>query len=292
MEVWTEGRAMRTCEIGVLICLLSMLWSSPSHAIIVSLDQFTITQGSTTVLNDPFSGASPPPSGPNGANTYIVQGTFPAGSESGGLLQLNSANGVLTANAPETPRLFQGAENFSLLNNSAVLVETGLFNLTIPPGPGFSAYGIRFSDNFPNATPAHPGQLVQLFVEFNATSQQAEIAYILQDFVTHTITQLDSPVLLLLPSGGADQILLTLDEQNAGGSFFGSYQFYKGGSPVSGAGGGGIFADGLALPGFSTGAQEIRGQFFAAQGVPEPGTWLLVVVGMVGLSLARRLRKI
>jgi hypothetical protein len=86
---------------------------------------------------------------------------------------------------------------------------------------------------------------VQLFVEFNQTTQQADIAYILQDFVNNTITQLDSRIPLVLPSGGADQILLTLDELVAGGSFFASFEFFKNGSDT---GSGGTFAHGLALP--------------------------------------------
>jgi hypothetical protein len=101
----------RRYSIGLSVYLVAIFWSIPSHAITVAIDQFTITQGATSVLNDTFSDGVPPPSGPNGANTYIVQGTFPAGAESGDLLQLNSANGVLTANALETPRLTLVVEN-------------------------------------------------------------------------------------------------------------------------------------------------------------------------------------
>jgi len=274
---------MRRYTLAGMLTLAVIFRSVPSQAISVAIDQFTITQGATTIVNDTFSGAIPPPDGPNGANTYIVQGTIPSGAESGGLLQLDSANGALTANAPDTPRLTIVVENRALLNNSAVLTATGLFNLTIPTGPLFSAYGIRFSDNFPNATPAQPGQLVQLFVRFNQTTQQAEIAYILQDFVNHTIP-VDFSTPLVLPNGGADQILFTLDEQVAGGSFLAGYEFYKNGLDT---GFGGSF-NGLALPNFSDpNGPEVRGQFFVAEAVPEPGAWLLLGVGLLGLSAVR-----
>ena len=114
-----------------------LLAGKPSYAITVFVDEFTITRDGVTVLNDAFSDNVPPPSGPAGAATYFIsQGTIPAGSESGGLLALNTDNGSPSANAIESPRLSVVVTRLTSITGGAnqlgptnLLSETGLFNL-------------------------------------------------------------------------------------------------------------------------------------------------------------------
>ena len=214
-----------------------------------------------------------------------TSGTTLSTAESGGVLPLNSANGAFSANAIETPRLTLAVQvltnitgGASQLGNTNVLSETGLFNLTIPTGPLFSAYGIRFTDNVGPRNGS--GQLLQLFVRFNPNNNQAEVAYILQDFAANTIITFGTtPLSPLDPLD--DQIEFFLDETTAGGAFTGSFEYLKGG-----------LIDGsrftLGAGSLYNGVNYVRGQFFDDQAVPEPGTWLLMAAGLVGLVVARR----
>lgn len=245
---------MRRYNIGLIVSLIVIFWSAISYAITVSIDQFSITRDGNPFFTDTFNAAVGPPTGPTnippnynpaiyGASNdaplaYFVldnttvgtttSGTTLTAAESGGLLQLNSANGAFSANAIETPRLTLAVQvltsitgGTSQLGKTNVLSETGLFNLTIPTGPMFSAYGIRFTDNL--AARNGSGQLLQLFVRFNPNTNQAEVAYILQDFGANTITIIGTTA--LLPPSGADQIELFLSEDTVGGAFSGSFEY-------------------------------------------------------------------
>ena len=74
---------------ATVVALLSS--SAPSHAIVVGLDQFSITRSGAAFFTDNFSDGIPPPSAPSFASgaaaSYGVQGTIPSNAESGGLLR-------------------------------------------------------------------------------------------------------------------------------------------------------------------------------------------------------------
>lgn len=88
------------------LALLAMCASTGSHAIQVNIDQFSVVRNGATVFNDTFPDGAPPPSAPSFVSgapaSYSVFGTVPAGAESGGLLQLDSANGGATGYAFRT----------------------------------------------------------------------------------------------------------------------------------------------------------------------------------------------
>src|SRR2546423_10383075 len=86
-------------------CLIAGMAAVPAHAVVVGIDDFTVTRNGAIFFSDPFNDGLEPPSGPNGPATYNVQGTIPNTAEAGGLLQLDSANGDLAANADGAPRL-------------------------------------------------------------------------------------------------------------------------------------------------------------------------------------------
>lgn len=301
---------------------VTILWAVTSHAMEVSIDQFSITRDGNVFFTDTFNApGGGPPAGPSniapnynpaiygtGQNTplgYHVLDNTAVGSTSGttlstagtgNVLPLDTANGAAGVNAEGAVRheisvtLLTNVASVtasSALTSFKMLSETGLFDLTIPTGPLFSAYGIRFSDNLPNATPSHPdGQLLQLFVRFSDSTGQAEIAYILQDFGANTITTLGSTPLLPALPAGADQIQFTLSQNTAGGSFFGSYEFFDDGIGlgVHGLGSGNLFSD--------SNFQFVRGQFFVAQAIPEPEIYAMMMVGLGLLGWVGRRKKL
>jgi hypothetical protein len=271
------------------IALIAMCWSITSHAIIVNMISFRLpaTAAHSSAMVSvmachrrvlPISLQAPPRAMRSWHDSQQCR--------IWGLLQLNSANGALSANATEAPRLTLAATLLTSTTGGATqlgtgntLVETGLFSLTIPPGPLFSAYGIQFTD----AAGAGANQLVQLFVRFNEATGQPQIAYILQDFVANTITTLGTSPLNL--SLGADQILFTLSRPNVGdNNFFGSFSYLSGGSIV----GGGSFA----TPGvLFQGENFVRGRFFVAEAIPEPETYAMLLAGLGLLGFVARRRK-
>ena len=102
-----------------------------------------------------------------------------------GLLHLDLANGKAGTNIDEVSRLSTIVTLLSSATGGATqigvgntFVETGLFNLLVPPGPFFSGYGIRLTDN----GGAGPHQIVHILVEFNETDGLPEIVYTFGDF--------------------------------------------------------------------------------------------------------------
>jgi hypothetical protein len=282
------------------ITLFTAGWSITSHALVVNVGEFTINRNGALFFTDSFNDGNEPPSAPNFPNgnpaSYSVFGTIPNTAEAGGRLVLDTANGALTVNALGQGRLNvrptlitdTGNDPADLdlgLKSDDTLSISGIFGLTTPPGPLFSAYGLQIGDFGTAAQTTH--QLLQLFVSFNVATGEPRISYILQDFDADTITNLGST--LLAPPAGADEILLNLSRPDAASDdVFGSFAYVTGG--VGGP------STQFALPGQAFQGEEfVRARFFAAQDlpfvVPEPGTaWLLSAAALSLLAARRRKR--
>jgi PEP-CTERM motif len=268
----------------VVACLLAIFSSTESHAIQVNIDQFTITRNGSTFFSDSFTDGSEPPSAPTGS--YNVFGSFGSNAESGGKLLLDTATGALSANAIETPRRTVAALFLSNSDSSNLtaglkiddtLSVTGIFDLVIPTGPLFSAYGVRFSDASGGAT----HQFLQMSVRFDPVTSQPQILYVLQDFDANTITNFGT--VPFAPPSGTDQTLLSITRPDeTKNEFFGSWAFLDDGTTI---GSGSFLTPGSAF----LGENFVRGQFFASQGVqvPEPDSLWLIGFGLI-LLLANR----
>jgi hypothetical protein len=265
-----------------------------ANSAVVYLDQFEIKRNGGTYFTDGFADGNAPPSAPNFPNgepaLYSVFGTFVAGSEAGGLLRLNSADGGLTQNASGQDRrtlraaLNTNTDSSNLINGLKIddtLSLTGLFNLSSLTGPLINGYGIRFSDR----TAAGVNQAAEFDVRFDPLTGKVEVRYVLQDFATNQI--FERGLADFAPPSGADQILLQLvrpDPTNT--NFFASYSYLQGGNVV----GGGAFEAPISL---FQGENFVRAEFLAFESlpVPEPGTLVLLGLGFAGMAAMRRRRQ-
>jgi hypothetical protein len=281
------------CFIGVASALVGVLWSFSVHGLVVKIDTFTVTKN-TAALSDGFADGSAPPSGPLAPNPpdYFLQGTFPGGAESGGKLTLDTAHGGLTVNALGEARRTQGATLLTSTGNPSQALwvtddisVSALFDLVVPVGPLFNTYGIQIID----ATATQPTQqLLQLFVAFNPAVGLPLVSYINQDFVTNTILSFGAAE--LTPPAEAEQIFLQLtrlrddETDELTNSFQASFAFLD------------SDGDSIESSTFSNlgvmfdGEDFVRGRFFAAVAVPEPGTLALLLGAVAGFALLRRRR--
>jgi hypothetical protein len=290
---------MRNYSLAVsgLIAVAGAGLSTPSHATVASIDEFTVARNGVTFFSDSFDDGLEPPSAPNfaagGAASYILLGTIPSTAESGGLLQLDTVNGVATVNAVGIGRLetrVRLATNIDDANLAAglkvddTLSVAGIFDLSTPTGVLNPQYSVRFTD----AASGEVHQSVQLQVIFNTATGLTQIRYIIQDFDADTLTVLGS-ALLDAPSG-ADGILLGIDRFSAvGGDFFGSYAYVTGGivGPRS------TFTQGAQM---FQGENFVRAEFNVSDGffvaIPEPSTTSLMLCALGALGMAARRRKL
>lgn len=278
-----------------LIAVSAAVWSDPSQATVVSIEEFTVTRNGTTLFSDSFSDGLAPPSAPNfaggGAANYFVLGTIPVTAESGGLLQLDTANGVSTVNSLGIGRLetrVRLATNIDDANLAAglkvddTLAVAGIFSLSMPTGVLFPQYSVRFTD----AAVGEVHQAVQMQVVFDTTTGLTRLRYIIQDFDADTLIVLGSE--LLDAPLGADGILLGIDRLSAtGGDFFGSYAYVTDGI----VGARSTFALGVQM---FQGENFVRAEFNVSDGfiaaVPEPSTiaLMLCALGVLGVVTSRR----
>jgi hypothetical protein len=268
------------------------LWALASclsaQALVVRLDTFTVqsTAGAINIV-DTFTDGVAPPSGPAGASTYNVTGTFVAGDETGGKLTLNTDAGDTTVNANGGVRQTIGARLITNVNPASTLglaegrdiFISGLFDAVVPQGPQRNGYGIEFADfGFSNGS-GFLDRSLQLLVQYHGALGGTVVRLLMQDFAANTITTL---AFAQFNPAGADQILLSLSAAQ-GSSFFQA--------------GFDLLSSGQSISSFTLGSpQEMflrtgygRGRFLAfTEEVPEPAVGALLAMGGLMLAAVRR----
>jgi hypothetical protein len=290
---------VRTFKIASLVCLAGAFWSTTSAAVVVGIDSYSVSGTNSTgqfALFDDFSDGSAPPCGPSGCvkqpTYYSVNSANPLPAESGGFLQLDSLNGVLTTNATGGARLNEsvpvGGAKSQLLSTGGAISMSGIFTLPLLSGPLNSGYGIRFGDSLPGANAGNQ-QVLELSVQWwtgdPSNSAGWYVRYLVQDFNSHTIQTVGADF-VSIPQGG-DEISLSLNRAAGSSLFEASFAYRTAGAfgPSTSLG---------SAAGFKY-ANYVRPQFhaFEALPVPEPETYALMLGGLalVG-SVARQRRKL
>ncbi len=272
----------------------------PAAAFSTFLDEVLVVRSGSNYFRDTFGDGNPPPTaeantgvcGALAPNCWSVFGSFPTGSESGGKLRLDTANGLPSTNSAGVPVIVQ---QIRLSTNRTDLPEdataglkigrtfsaSALFDLAVP-GPGDS-YILRFSDVYANdAAPGHRNDVLQIQVRTSTVpGETAQISLRKQNFQTDTITSYGSTPLDL--GLGADQIRLTLSHMTIGSTeVFGSWQYLAGGNVV----GSGSFD----TPGTIFSDETWTRVDVLVSAVPEPGTWATMLAGLALLGWSQRRR--
>jgi hypothetical protein len=280
--------------LSLLSGLVLTMWSASGWGFSTNLHQFSVIRDGSPFFVDTFSDGLQPPNSPAqaagmvtgcGTSCYLVGGTFPNGSEQGNRLRLDTANGVMTENAPGVV-VFNQRATLSLdtspgptqgLQASRTYEVSGLFDFVVPTVSG-DVYSIILADRVTGNT---MNDYVQVQVA-NAAGN-AVIRFRKQNFVTDTITTFDSdPV----SAANGDQVRLILSHPTANtGTIFASYEFLKAG-----------VSQGLVQMSGSvdiyTGEIWTRPEFSTSSLVPEPHTYALMALGLtVVVGVARRARR-
>ncbi len=286
------SRSFARSVLATTLVAASFTAAAPASAITTTLYDFIVTKNGASFFRDSFADGLAPPSAPNFANntlgSYLVGGTFPVGSESGGQLTVSSLNGLVATNALGEPTRTQRA---TLISNSDptntinglkpnhIFSASALVDVASASGPG--SFAVRLSDRQQNLQGVWT---VSSFasIEFVPSAQIVRLRT--QDFVSDQIFNLGA---ITVPVG-VDQVRLALSHPAAGNSqVFATAEFFDGGESL------GIFN----VPGSAnifTHFGFTRAEFAAGETlpIPEPETYamMLVGLGLVGWQLRRKSR--
>ncbi len=266
--------------------LVALAWSTPSAALVVQMDELSLYKNNTLLFQDNFDNGLTPAQEPG---TYVVGGTIPNGAEAGGKLTLDSAWGSIGPNALGQSRQALGitgrtgtsGADPSSLGRSDLISFSAVFDIVDPVGPLNNGYGLVLRENGPQGV---LNRSLSLQVQYQNSDGKSAIRLYEQNFITGMVNVLWH-VPFVVPTG-ADQIALELSNEDTQSTAFQAfYAFGAGGvfGPGAGAGQAGemfVTTDYLR--------PQIQVYSAVPASVPEPSTWALGVIALLGLGRVRR----
>lgn len=266
--------------------LVALAWSTSSAALVVQMDELSLYKNNALLFQDNFDNGLTPA---QESGTYVVGGTIPNGAEAGGKLTLDSAWGSVGPNALGQPRQSVGiigrtgtsSGDPSSLGRNDLISFSAVFDIVDPVGPLNNGYGLVLRESGPQGV---LNRSLSMQVQYLSSDGKSLIRLYEQDFITGTVNVLWQ-IPFAVPTG-ADQIALELSNEGTQSTAFQALYAF---------GAGGVFGPGERAG--QTGEMFLTADYVRPQiqvysalpaAVPEPSTWALSFIALLGFRRARR----